>query len=159
VKGSGSAGRPQQLVAAGHEVAVHGFDHRYLIVRGPQAARDDLTRAHDLIGEVIGKPPLWWRPPYGVLTGPALRTARRLGLRPVLWTAWGRDWTARATPASVHRTVLGGLSGGGTVLLHDSDCTSAPASWRATLGALPLLLDTCAEQGLRVGPLSEHGLP
>jgi hypothetical protein len=53
-------------------------------------------------------------------------------------------------------TVRRDLSGGGTVLLHDSDCTSAPGSWRSALGALPDLLADCADRGLTVGPLAEH---
>ena len=83
--------------------------------------------------------------------------ARRLGLTPVLWTCWGEDWTRRATPHSVYRTVMADLRGGGTILLHDSDCTSAPGAWRSALGALPLLLDSCERRGLTVGPLREHG--
>jgi hypothetical protein len=77
----------------------------------------------------------------------------------VLWTAWGRDWTAEATAGSVLRCVTSGAVDGGTVLLHDSDCTSAPGSWRATCEALPALLDWCRQRSLRVGPLSEHGRP
>jgi hypothetical protein len=50
------------------------------------------------------------------------------------------------------------LRGGGTVLLHDSDCTSAPNSWRVTVEALPGLLERCRDLGLCVGPLGEHGL-
>ena len=97
------------------------------------------------------------RAPYGVFTGPALLAASRLGLEPVLWTCWGRDWTRRATPASVASTVIRGLSGGGTILLHDSDVAAAPGSWRATVGALPWVLDHCRAHGLAVGPLVDHG--
>jgi peptidoglycan/xylan/chitin deacetylase (PgdA/CDA1 family) len=148
----------KEIVAAGHEVAVHGYDHRCLLARGPRATRDDLARARDVIADATGERPRWFRPPYGVLTAAALTGAARLGLTPVLWTAWGEDWTTRATPESVYRTVAADLSGGGTILLHDSDVTSAPGSWRATLGTLPRLVDACREQGLRVGPLAEHGL-
>jgi peptidoglycan-N-acetylglucosamine deacetylase len=146
----------RELVAAGHEVALHGWEHRCLIVRGPRATRDDLTRGRDLIADVTGTTPHFYRPPYGVLTTAAATTAKRLGMRTILWTAWGEDWTARATPSSVTRTVLRDLDGGGTILLHDSDCTSKPLAWRSTLGALPHLLDTIAERGQRVGPLREH---
>ncbi len=52
--------------------------------------------------------------------------------------------------------VLDGYVDGGTVLLHDSDCTSAPESWRATLDALPLLGKQLADRGLAVGPVGEH---
>jgi hypothetical protein len=42
------------------------------------------------------------------------------------------------------------------ILLHDSDVTSAPGSWRAALGALPLLTEHCATRGWPLGPLAEH---
>jgi hypothetical protein len=91
------------------------------------------------------------------MTGGTYLACRRLDLTPVLWTAWGKDWRARATPRSVHDTVARDLRGGGTVLMHDSDCTSATGSWRNTLAALPRLLDTCRDRGLAVGPLRDHG--
>jgi hypothetical protein len=52
--------------------------------------------------------------------------------------------------------VAPGLVGGATILLHDSDSTAAPGSWRATLGAVPPIIDLCRERGLRIGPLREH---
>jgi peptidoglycan/xylan/chitin deacetylase (PgdA/CDA1 family) len=145
-----------ELTAAGHEVAVHGWDHRCLILRGERAAYAGLVRTCDLIGEVTGTHPRWFRPPYGVLPATSVRAARRAELTPVLWTAWGRDWEAAATPASVRRRVRSRLRGGGTILLHDSDCTSAPRSWTATLEALPAIVQDCRDRGWRVGPLAEH---
>jgi peptidoglycan/xylan/chitin deacetylase (PgdA/CDA1 family) len=147
-----------EIAAAGHEIGVHGFDHRYLPARGPRAAWSDLHRATDLITKVTGRRPALFRPPYGVLSGPALAAARSLGLTPVLWGAWGREWTPGATADSVFATLARDLGGGVTVLQHDSGGTSPPGSWQAGLAALPLLLDECDRRGLRVGPLSEHGL-
>jgi hypothetical protein len=57
----------------------------------------------------------------------------------------------------VYRQVTKDLHGGGTILLHDTDCTAKPGSWHSTLGAVPLLLDHCRERGWAVGPLREHG--
>jgi peptidoglycan-N-acetylglucosamine deacetylase len=148
----------RDLVAAGHEVALHGWEHRLLLKRGPAATMDDLSRGRDLIEAVTGVAVRWWRPPYGVLTGSALFAAGRLGLTPVLWTSWGRDWTARATADSVLKSVQRTLRPGGTVLLHDSDCTSAPGSSRATLAAVPTLVRRVRAGGLHIGPLGEHGI-
>ncbi|HEX6447676.1 MAG TPA: polysaccharide deacetylase family protein [Streptosporangiales bacterium] len=147
-----------EVAGAGHEVAVHGWEHRMLLKRPPRATVDDITRAHDLLAELTGTPPRWYRPPNGVLTGGALVAVRRLGMTPVLWTAWGCDWTRGATPTSIRTHVERQLRGGSTVLLHDSDRTSAPGSWHATLAAVPPLLERIGELGLRVGPLGEHGL-
>ncbi len=149
-------GLTARICAAGHEIGVHGWQHRYLPLRGPAAVYGDLRRTTDLITQLTGTRPRLFRPPYGVLSGSGLAAAARLGLAPVLWTCWGREWTPGSTPESVHATLRGQLAGGGTVLLHDSDCTSPPGSARAALGALPRLLDDCAGLGLRVGPLREH---
>lgn len=148
----------RRLVDAGHEVALHGWAHRAHIAVTPVKTLRDLRRGAQEVAEATGSAPRWYRPPYGVATAATFSACRNLGLRPVLWSAWGRDWTSRATPESVFHTVARDLRGGGTVLLHDSDCTSKPESWRATLGALPLLLAHCAEQGWEVGPLAAHGL-
>jgi peptidoglycan-N-acetylglucosamine deacetylase len=147
-----------EIVAAGHEVAVHGWEHRYQILRGPLAVYDDLARSADIITAATGTPPTLFRPPYGVLSGPALVAARKLRLTPVLWTAWGREWMPGATPDTVYRTALPDLKGGATVLLHDSDCTSPAGSALAALGALPRLVQQCDDLNLRIGPLRDHGL-
>lgn len=149
----------RQVVDAGHEVAVHGWAHDNLLLRGPLSTGRDLARARALIAEVTGRTPRFFRPPYGVLTGAALVAARRLRLEPVLWSCWGRDWTRSATGDTVYETVRAGLAGGGTILLHDSSCTAAPGAWRSGLAALPRLLAECRRQGWTVGPLGGHGVP
>ena len=146
-----------EIPLAGHEVGVHGWDHRHLTLRGPRATRDDIARAVDAVAAATGTAPRLYRPPYGVLNGAALVAVRQLGLTPVLWGSRGREWSRGATPESVYAALTRGLRGGCTVLLHDSDCTSPPGSARAALGALPMLLDECERRGLRVGPLGEHG--
>jgi len=151
-------GLAAEIAAAGHEVAVHGWAHQYTVLRGPRAVADDLARARDAVAAAAGVRPRFYRPPYGVLSAGALAAARRLGLTPVLWTCWGREWTRGATPRSVWATLGGNLTGGATVLLHDSDCTSPPGSAAAALGALPLLLEECAVRRLVAGPVREHGL-
>lgn len=144
------------IVAGGHEIAVHGYDHQLLLRRSPHAAVDDIVRATHAIADITGTTPRWWRPPYGVASTASMFAARRLGLTPVLWTCWGRDWSATATGDSVHRTVLRRLSGGGTILLHDSDYAASPGSWRSALDALPRILIYCRVRGLRTGTLTEH---
>jgi peptidoglycan-N-acetylglucosamine deacetylase len=144
------------VVAAGHEAAVHGFTHRNHLARGPVEVCRDVTRAASVVAAATGTRPVWFRPPYGVLTSASLVGARRARLRPVLWTAWGRDWEDRS-PGQVAATVRGQLTPGGTVLLHDSDCTTPVAgSWRATVAALPLLAELADQLGCQLGPLRDH---
>ncbi|MFF8595383.1 polysaccharide deacetylase family protein [Streptomyces sp. NPDC015220] len=147
----------RDITGRGHELGVHGWTHSRPWLPTPGRDLRETARAVRAVHDLTGRRPAWYRPPYGILTAGRWAAARRLGLRPVLWTAWGRDWTARATPASVRATVGADLSGGGTVLLHDSDRASAPGCWHAALGALPGLVAACRDAGWQVGPLSGHG--
>ncbi|MFG2818560.1 polysaccharide deacetylase family protein [Kitasatospora sp. NPDC048365] len=149
----------RELVLRGHEVAVHGWYHRVPWYPAPRRDLSELRRTRDAVTAYCCDEPQWYRPPYGVLTAGLAAASRRLGLRTVLWTAWGRDWTDDATPASVLATAAPRLRPGATLLLHDSDCTSAPGSWRTTLAALPLIADHCADRGLALGPLRDHAVP
>ncbi|MFF8926567.1 polysaccharide deacetylase family protein [Streptomyces longwoodensis] len=147
----------RETVRRGHEVAVHGWSHDRPWLPSPLRDRRDLARAAAAVRGATGRSPRWYRPPYGILTSGRWAAAWSAGLRPVLWTAWARDWTAGATAASVRATAAAELRGGGTLLLHDTDLVSASGCWHATLAALPGIVGDCREAGLRVGPLAEHG--
>jgi peptidoglycan/xylan/chitin deacetylase (PgdA/CDA1 family) len=144
------------IVDGGHEVAVHGDEHRSSLWRMPGRLRADIGDAVTSIMTTAGQRPTFFRPPYGTLSAAAWYAARQHGLRTVLWTSWGRDWRAEATVESIVADVHRGMLDGGTILLHDSDCTSAPGSWRTTLAALPMLIDDLRSRGLVVGPLRDH---
>ena len=145
-----------QIIAAGHEVAVHGDRHVSTFTRTSRQVHDDLERAIRKIEDATGYRPRWFRPPYGHLSIGAWRVARELDLEPVLWTSWGRDWRAGATPESILADIRRGLLDAGTILLHDSDCTSAADSWRNTAQALPAVIAHLRARQLHPGPLREH---
>jgi peptidoglycan-N-acetylglucosamine deacetylase len=135
-----------EILAAGHAVAVHGDRHRLLLRLTPGMLADDLDRAADAIG---GASCGLHRAPYGVYSAAALPAVRRRGWVPLLWSRWGRDWRARATPAGVAAAVTRDLAAGDVLLLHDADDYSAPGSWRTTVAALPEVLERIAAAGLR----------
>ncbi|WP_431954598.1 polysaccharide deacetylase family protein [Actinacidiphila sp. bgisy167] len=148
----------RDAVRRGHEIAVHGWTHDRPWLPEPARERAGLARAVRVVRDTCGVAPLWYRPPYGILTGGRWAAAGYAGLTPVLWSAWGRDWTSRATAESVLETLRPDLRAGATVLLHDSDHAGAAGCWRATLAALPALTAVCRDAGLRVGTLAEHGI-
>jgi peptidoglycan-N-acetylglucosamine deacetylase len=137
-----------EIVAAGHTIALHCDRHRNLLRLAPRQVRFDLDRAQATIEDLTGRSPGLYRPPYGVLNASALRTARLRGWRTLLWSDWGRDWEARATPESIAALATDGASEGSVVLLHDADDYSAPGSWRRTAAALPRILQALAQRDL-----------
>jgi peptidoglycan-N-acetylglucosamine deacetylase len=138
-----------EIVAAGHGVGLHCHRHRNLLRLTPRQAREDILRALGVIEETAGCSPTLYRPPYGVPNAVALALARRRGWRTLLWSHWGRDWEARATPESIAALLTGGVDEGAVLLLHDADDYSAPGSWRRTVAALPRVLETLGERGLQ----------
>jgi peptidoglycan/xylan/chitin deacetylase (PgdA/CDA1 family) len=147
-----------EVAAAGHEIGVHADEHRSHLQRWPRGVLTDLERAVSVVEDATGRRPVWFRPPYGAISSGTLLAARRLQLQMVLWTAWGRDWRAAATPSSVIAEVERGLVPGATVVLHDSDCVSAPGAWQTALESLPLLAERLRARDWKVGPLGNHGV-
>lgn len=136
-----------EIAAAGHEIAIHGHRHVLLLHRSLRAVRDDYDRAAEIIGEAAGCASRCYRPPYGVFGAAALSRCRAHGWSPLLWSSWGRDWEARATPETIASRATRKLSGGDVVLLHDADHYSSVGSWRRTALALPSIIDAAAETG------------
>ena len=138
-----------EIVAAGHTVGVHCQRHRNLLRLAPRAVREDLNARRVRASRSSPADALvLYRPPYGIPNADALRLARANGWRTFLWSHWGRDWEAKATPDSIAALLTSGAAPGSVGLLHDSDRYSARNSWRRTAAALPRVLDALAQRGL-----------
>jgi peptidoglycan/xylan/chitin deacetylase (PgdA/CDA1 family) len=89
----------------------------------------------DAVGTQIG----WHRPPYGVYSAAGLATVQAEGLRPLLWSRWGKDWRRFTTPERIAGRATTSLGPGDVILLHDADFYSAKNSHRRTVEALGLI--------------------
>jgi peptidoglycan-N-acetylglucosamine deacetylase len=138
-----------EIVAAGHRVELHCHRHRNQLRLTPRDLLDDAERAKAAIEDAAGQEVRDYRPPYGIFSAGGLRAIRQRGWRPVLWSRWGKDWRRTATPSSIAARATSGIGAGDIVLLHDADYYSAPGSWIGTAGALPSILATLDERGLR----------
>lgn len=137
-----------EIASAGHQIGLHCDRHRSLARLTPWQVRDDIERAREAIAAAGGPDAALYRPPYGVLNAAALAIARRRRWRTLLWSRWGQDWQARATPESITAHLSANARAGAVLLLHDADDYSAPGSWRGTALALPRVLEAMDAQGL-----------
>jgi peptidoglycan/xylan/chitin deacetylase (PgdA/CDA1 family) len=143
----------REILLAGHEIGLHCHRHRNLLRLAPWQVGEDIARAQAAIEDAADRGVRLYRPPYGVLNASALRLARSHGWRTLLWSHWGRDWDARATPASIARLLTDGVAEGSVLLLHDGDDYSAAGSWRRTAAALPQIFGALSERGLQAVPV------
>jgi peptidoglycan/xylan/chitin deacetylase (PgdA/CDA1 family) len=138
----------REIGAAGHELGLHGFRHWTRLQWSRRLLADDTRRAREAVSAAAGIEPRLYRPPHGVFSRAGLKLIRDLGLRPLLWSKWGRDWERGATTEKIVDCAAADLEAGDVVLLHDADHYSAPGSWRATVAALGPIADRIAAAGL-----------
>jgi peptidoglycan/xylan/chitin deacetylase (PgdA/CDA1 family) len=130
----------RQIADQGHLVAVHGYRHRLQLRLSAGQLRDDLERALETIEAATGAGPPYHRPPYGVYSPAGLRLTTGAGLKPLLWSRWGKDWRRYTTPGRIARRATRNLHPGDVILLHDADFYSARNSHRRTVEALRLII-------------------
>jgi len=108
----------QATVRAGHEIGNHTFHHVRLSQLPEQQIEDEITRAQEVITEVTGVRPRYFRPPGGKFAFPVLRAASALGLTTVFWTANSGDYEHPGM-AVLEGKILGRVGSGGILLLHE----------------------------------------
>lgn len=69
----------REIIAAGHEVAAHGWMHEQWNTLDLAREQDLIARATETIGEVTGQAPRGWRSPAGLTTTSTLRLLHEAG--------------------------------------------------------------------------------
>ena len=143
----------REIVTAGHEVGLHGFEHdRLFSLRSSARVADDIRRTQDVI-EAAGAPrPLLFRPPIGFVSHFTVLGAQRAGVTLVGCSARALDGFQSASPDKVAAQLTRALGPGALLALHDASERDdyVPAS----LAALPHVLAALGERQLRAVTLS-----
>ena len=145
VAAHGGAQLVRRIVAEGHELGNHTWNHPPLTGLTDQGLRFQLKHTNDLVEQVTGVRMRVMRPPYGATNRRVAAEARRLGLAQILWSVDTLDWLDRV-PALVARRA-GKAAVGSIVLMHDIH--------RSTVQAVPALLDLLAKKGRTPVTISE----
>ena len=147
----------RRVVAEGHQVGNHSYSHALYLFRRRNETSLQMGRAQEIIARVTGQDPQFARPPCGVRTPGYFAAAKRLELRTVQWDVTGFDWKERS-PSEIAEAVLGNAQAGSIILLHDAD-SAGKRDRKATVAALPSIIEGLKQRGLRIAPLSELLLP
>ncbi len=113
-----SPGMLRDLLAAGHEIGLHGRDHTRLTTVDPETLPRLLSEARRDLEDLAGVELRWFRPPYGAQDAATWRGVRAAGLTPVLWSAHCSDWLDVPLDDRL-RDLRGASPAGRVVLLHD----------------------------------------
>lgn len=141
----------RDIVDQGHEVALHGVDHRRITTMSLREAERYLLGARRELEDLTGVPVNLYRPPYGAQSIVSFRAARRAGLTVVVWSNDAADWEDR--PArDVATDGLRQLRAGSILLLHERLEPDPPRAWPVTsfdrCQMIDYVLAGCRDRGL-----------
>jgi peptidoglycan-N-acetylglucosamine deacetylase len=144
----------REIRSASHVVGNHTMTHPVLLFKSPAAAREELASCNVALEDVLGEAVRFFRPPHGARRPDVLRSARELGLTPVMWNAMGRDWIV-PPPGQIVRRVQNGIRAnqrrrqGSNIVLHDGGQARMGIDRGPTLAATDSLLSIWAANGIR----------
>lgn len=136
----------RRIRAAGHVVGNHTWTHPVLLFQPPARVREELSATSQALEDALGEKIRYFRPPHGARRPDVLRTARELGMVPVLWNAMGYDWRP-ITPEKVIANLETGIrrnrrrGRGSNLLLHDGGQAGIGQDRSHTVAATAAFLD------------------
>ncbi|MHB1004515.1 MAG: polysaccharide deacetylase family protein [Chloroflexota bacterium] len=138
----------RRIVAEGHEVANHTYDHPRMPTLSEAENLAQLARTEATVRAIAGvELKKYVRPPFGDYDDRVLNTLGTHGYRLIFWSMDSGDWRPEVTAADMVARVGARATAGDVVVGH----IYAPK----TAEALPGILDAWAARGLRAGTLSE----
>ena len=152
----------REIVQRGHAIGNHTETHPKLLFLDSAKIRAELRLCHHAIAHLLGAPPKWFRPPYGLRNPWVAGEARELNMRTVMWTLLPCDWRApsadwliqRMNPIAEnarHSTSSASAPGNGhgdILCLHDGYHRELNADRTHTLTALEYWLPRWRDLGL-----------
>ncbi|MFD0683560.1 polysaccharide deacetylase family protein [Actinomadura fibrosa] len=132
----------RRIADAGHQICNHTMTHPISIAGMPRKrVKKEIVEAHDLIADVTGVVPQFFRSPGGAWSKNVLELTAEHGMLPIDWAVDPRDW-ARPGVGHIRRTLLDAKAGN-IMLCHDGGGDRSQ-----TLKALESVIPKMKKRGL-----------
>ncbi|WP_047155008.1 polysaccharide deacetylase family protein [Aneurinibacillus tyrosinisolvens] len=105
----------------GHLIGLHNYVHRTNWIMSPWTARKQLQHSAHIIRKIIGKEPVYYRPPWGLFNLFDFLLRKKYQL--VLWSVMVGDWRSSGGSMKIKKKLLKKMKDGAVIVLHDSDQT------------------------------------
>jgi peptidoglycan/xylan/chitin deacetylase (PgdA/CDA1 family) len=136
----------RQIDEDGHIIANHSYSHHYFIAFfSTIKLKNDIARCNAIITDVIGRPPRFFRPPFGVTNPRYVTVLKDLQLDCIGWSLRSMDTKAKNKYQIINK-VISKLKARDIVLLHDN--------LRVTADSLDDLIEHCLQKGIKIETLS-----
>lgn len=131
----------------GHIVASHSYDHpAFGMFFGARYWQQQLLRTDAVIEQIIGRRPLFFRPPMGFKQHFLMHAVRGQDKILINWNRRGLDGIA-TEPEKIYRRLAPRVRTGDIIALHDGYRQYDYAPCQATVAILPRLIKTLRSRG------------
>lgn len=110
----------RQVMERGHEVANHTMNHAqyWYWAYGPGPAEREIDECQEVLGEIAGVKPKWFRAPAGFKNPIVQKHVEKLGLRLAGWSARGLDGVVKDKQRVLQR-LYSEIQAGSIILMHE----------------------------------------
>lgn len=137
-----------RIAQSGHEVASHTITHPDLAKQNAERLKKEISGNQQIISEIVGFPPLLFRPPYGSHNNKVDEVLTAEDLAIVMWSVDTNDWKHRNTDQTVSVAVSNGTTfTQPIVLMHDIHAS--------TINAAAPIINQLVEKGFNLVSVSE----
>lgn len=135
-----------EMVAAGHEIGLHGYSHSCMSCMEEEMLEQELSRTEDPLWEQTGVQSSLLRPPGGKAGRTVVQAAEEHGLSLITWSVDPKDWSTHEQARIVSR-VVEQAKDGDIILLHDMSNSSVHAALE--------IIDRLEQEGYQFVTVSE----
>ncbi len=112
-----------EILAQGHEIALHGPDHRSIHAMSASEVETRTRNAKHELEDLIDRPVRWFRPPYGNQSTESWLGVIQAGLIPVHWTLTCNDWEdSRSDDYEQYMAEVKAHQDSGAIILCHDNC-------------------------------------
>ena len=138
-----------EIIADGHELGNHTFNHEHTKEMDEQSFYSDVKACHELIKEKYGYKMKIFRPPEGYVDEKVKNIASELDYSIIIWSIDTKDWEHVGSDLIVGN-IEKNASDGDIILMHDY--VSKP---NTTIGALERVIKNLKNEGYNFVTVSE----
>lgn len=136
----------ERMVDEGHQVANHSWSHLRPTKLKGEDFLSEILPANKVLEDFIDlSQPLYYRPPYGLLTSAQVEEIRNKGYIVISWSIDSLDWT-NSKPEEIRDKVINSAKPGAIVLMHSA---GGKDGRRNTIKALPEIIENLTGQGYK----------
>jgi peptidoglycan-N-acetylglucosamine deacetylase len=144
-----------RMQAEGHLIGIHNYVHRSNWVMDPWTIRRQLKKSATIIERITGERPIYYRPPWGLLTLFDFLLLKQYKI--ILWSIMAEDWRSKGGSEKIRTKLIRGIKNGDVILLHDCGNTfgadnDAPVN---TINALKTVFKEMSSRGIRCVRIDE----